>query len=284
MIADERFTHELKAEVDTVMGSSAGALTKWNQVLDILVAKNIAYKRQCSMDDLFVHPKNRSGMGLNAFNVHRNLAVIKTVGCDHEHLRKATAFEVSALSQIRESQLGFNVALIKQADGLLAPATGAEKFLTVACSHTAASFKAIKAGCRTSEVSLKDPNGNLNLMQLSETDKALEEVVTKGMRFTIIPWQAEQIWPTMPDLAQSALNAEHAAFSMATELQAMAMIGINAKDGDQQSWNEAVSMTKASMPPCHEYLDTLAEFVKLFGGVAGTPMVWYLDIFCQGVR
>ena len=64
-------------------------------------------------------------------------------------------------------------------------------------------------------------------------DKVLKDIVQNGWTFTIVPWTAEKIWPSLPDLAQSALNAEHSTFSVPSELQAMAMIAIHAGNGDK---------------------------------------------------
>ena len=221
-------------------------------------------------------------MGLNAFNVHRNLAVIKTVGADKQHLTKSTAFEMwPDEGEQRAYQIASNQGLISQADGLLAKATGEERLLTVASSHFSAACRAIDAGCITSEAALKDPNGRLNLIQVAGEDKVLKDIVQNGWTFTIVPWTAEKIWPSLPDLAQSALNAEHSTFSVASELQAMAMIAMHAGIGDKLDWDKAVTLTKASMPPCHAYLDMLCEFVKQYGGGAGAPMVRYLDAFAK---
>ena len=73
----------------------------------------------------------------------------------------------------------------------------------------------------------------------------------KGFAFTIIPWVVGKQWPSLPDLAQAALNAEHATFSMASELQIMAMLAINAGTGGDAEWKHAVAKTKQAMPPCH---------------------------------
>ena len=48
--------------------------------MQILFKHKIAYKRVAQPSELFTHPKNRSGMGLNSYNVHKNLACIATVG------------------------------------------------------------------------------------------------------------------------------------------------------------------------------------------------------------
>ena len=135
---DSRFTPTVVGEVEGVLKSEGGALTKWNAILEILTKQNIAYKRQVHPDELFTHPRNRSGMGINAYNVHRNLNIITTIGADREHLRKSTAFEMFPVCDKRSEQIAFNEHLVNHAGGLLAPPTGKEKYLTVASSHFSA--------------------------------------------------------------------------------------------------------------------------------------------------
>ena len=213
-------------------------------------------------------------MGINAYNVYRNLIIITTIGADREHLRKSTAFEMFPVGDKRSEQIAFAEHLVNHAGGLLAPPTGKEKYLTVASSHFSAGCRAVAAGCTTSEADLRDQSGFLNIIQVCAKDPILKSIIQDGWEFMCIPWMAEHIWPQLPDLAQAALNAEHSTYSMATELQSMAMIAINANNSeDEKTWEDAISATKGAMPPCHEYLHTLGEFVRCYGGGAGAPMV-----------
>ena len=96
MPIDQRFTPIVVTEGSTALNVKGGALTKWNAFLGVMFKHSLAYKRTCSVDELAVHMANRGGLGLNAHNVHRNLAVIKSIGADREYLKKATAFEMSS--------------------------------------------------------------------------------------------------------------------------------------------------------------------------------------------
>ena len=115
--SDDRFTGEVCSEIDATLASNIGSLSKWNSILKVLKEANISYQVTCKPSELFVHPKNRSGMGLNAFNVHRNLAVISTIGADKEALQKATAFEMWPEGAKRAEALAFNEGLVKQEAG-----------------------------------------------------------------------------------------------------------------------------------------------------------------------
>ena len=67
--ADGRYTPELIAEINFVLESKSGSLTKWNQIIKILLSYKIAYKRIVKISEVTVHPTNRGGLGLNAHNV-----------------------------------------------------------------------------------------------------------------------------------------------------------------------------------------------------------------------
>ena len=117
----------------------------WNKIIDVLSKAKLVTTRVCKLSELLVHPRNRSGLGVNAFNAHANLAVIKAVGADRKELKKATAFELCPLGDTQQAQLAFNHRLVEQSDGLLSPVCGSERLLTVACSHTVAGFRAVAA-------------------------------------------------------------------------------------------------------------------------------------------
>ena len=157
-----------------------GILTRWNKILQIFLKAKIAFKRVVQIREVLVHPHNRSGLGLNPHNVHETLATIKTTGCDPDHLKKATAFEMAPVGQSRDEQIKFNQNLVDSAQGLLADLSGDERLLSVACSHFTAGCRASVAGCLTNEEELKDPNGRINILQLCQKDDAMMDVVNNG--------------------------------------------------------------------------------------------------------
>ena len=142
-----------------------------------------------------------------------------------------------------------------------------------------AGFRAAKFGCKTPELSLRDENGKINFESLTSDSPILKDCIENGIEFNIIPaWVAECFGAELPDLAQSALNAEHAAYNNASELQVMSTIGIYAQpaaDGTKQAKASVIEMVAQSQPPSLKYLATLYEFVELYGGGAGAPMIKY---------
>jgi hypothetical protein len=98
-----------------------GIVSRWNAILNSLKEHNVAYELLVNVDELFTHPKNRGGLGLNQHNVQKNITDITTVGADKSKLAHACAFEMSTVPGRRDKQLHFNLNLIDQANGKLAP-------------------------------------------------------------------------------------------------------------------------------------------------------------------
>ena len=263
------------AEIQAIIDGKGGSLTKWNKLFKRLMQSNIPYRIRLAIWDILVHPENRGGLGLNAFNVHQTMATVKSIGADPAAVHMATCFEMAPDGAERKAQVAFNQNLIGGANGLLAPLSGRERVCSVACSHFTAGCRASEHSCHTPEGSLKDVNGRINLIQLCEDDLDLKDLITRGWDWWVLPYICQKIWPKLPDLAQDALNAEHATFSMASELQVMVSAANRAsldnQHGMEPEWKKINDEVTASQPPCVAYLDVIVQFVKLYAGGAGAP-------------
>ena len=132
---------------------------------------------------------------------------------------------------------------------------------------------------------LQDKNGNLNVSQICENDAEFLDIIENGWEWTIIPYIVQKIWPQLPDLFQDALNVEQATFSMPSELQVVASLSNRAyhamATGGNPNWTNIKEEVKATQPPCADYLDTLCDFVALYAGGAGAPVVKFLEGFAK---
>ena len=147
---DNRFTPKMITAIDAIMGMTmAGALTRFNLVVNILVECRLAYRRTLKVGEFLVHPKNRGGIGINAHNSHKTLRTVKQIGGNRKQLTMATAFETTPLGQEQENELASNRKWIEDSNELMAPISGDEKFLTVSCPHWTQGCRSVKAGCKT---------------------------------------------------------------------------------------------------------------------------------------
>ena len=115
------------------------------------------------------------------------------------------------------------------------------------------------------------------LTLIAKDDTELHDVVTHGWVWEIIPWTLELAVPGIAHLAQAALNADHAAISVASELQVLACMANYAQElpDDENKWEMVIDSVTESMPPCMDYLDSLCDFCRYFSGGAGAPIVKY---------
>ena len=167
-------------------GSKVAINKVFGECLECLKEHRVSYVlEKVSPQMFYTHQKNRGGLGLSWHNVHRNGQRIFDIGARKDKLVDSLAFEMQQ-GEGRAQQIEFNEALIRKSNGLLAPSSGSERFLTVGGGHTTAFCRAAKAGCRTSQKGMADQDGKLNLHMLYK-DSVLEEMINDGWTWTIIP-------------------------------------------------------------------------------------------------
>jgi len=227
-------------------------ITAWKDCVDRLSKEKVAKQIVAEADDFIIHPSNRSGLGVNAYNVHRVGAMLRQIGVDPAELEKAVAFERMPTDPMKSSQVTFTQKLISSSKGMLAPMTGAERFCTVGTGHTTQFFKAMKAACSTTEPTLADPTmgGKMQAETLSQYAR-FHSALTKGWRWAVLPWQAEVTWSQLPDLAQRALNASNNVASLMSELEVCVSIAEFAELMPcGSSFGACVDAVKMNQPPC----------------------------------
>lgn len=289
IMAERYYPAELIEKVQRLIdvdAATVGPVTAFAHVMGALKAANIPYVAdEVSPQHVLVHPDNRGKLGLNPFNVHRNGAFIKRVGADRTQLTQATAFELSPMEPKRSQQLKMNSDLISRSAGLLAPLNGSERLLSVGCGHTVAFCRAALVSCPTPQASIADASGCLNVQMLTKLDPEFKIMLEKGWSWTVLPWQVEEVWPRLPDLAQRALNASNSVASQTSELETASTIAelaaMQSAAGQPLDWESCIAAAGSSMPACLPYIATIGKYVRLYGGGDQAPMIKYLDMFAK---
>ena len=122
-----------------------------------------------------------------------------------------SGFEMSIDEDARKKQVLFNQRMVEQSNGLLAPLNSQERYLTVSSGHVSQFVKAILAECSTNQANLADAAGRLNRQSLSR-DPELKKALEAGWAWTVIRSAAETVWPSLPALAEKALNSANSVF------------------------------------------------------------------------
>ena len=191
---------------------------KWTQIKALLKGAGLLWTSQEKPQAFLCHPSNCGGLMLSWHDMHAKGGAILSLGFDKEKLQRSVAFEIAADAATRARQFLANKELTKQAQGLVAPVTGAERFLTVASSHVCGFFRAVLAGCRTEEPSLKQlSNGILSLDACSAAPTSADgsgvhnpfkSLCLEGWEWEIISQAVEAAIPDLPAFLQQCLNTE----------------------------------------------------------------------------
>ena len=256
----------------------AGVMTIFKAAMELLLSEKIAYVQQSAKAKLFfVHPKNRAGLGVSWHNAHRNGARIKAVGADKSQLQNAYAMEMGTDEELKYAQVQFNQRLIGKSDGLLAEQSGEERYLSLGCGHTVAFAKAADSGCRTSQPTIADENGKLDLQKLF-ADPVLKTMIQDGWDWTIIPSWVDTKFPKFADIAQKALNASNNVASLVGEIELAKTIADIMADGTAEGWESmAIAAVQSMNAPAAHYAPVILEFVSQFSGGEGAPLIMFLD-------
>ena len=101
-------------------------------LLVILWKYNMIYEvKEVHPRFFLVHIANRDYLMMNPKNAHVRGAQIKASGADLGQLTNAYCIELPESGKRRDEHIEKNRTLIKQAEGLLAPVNGRERYVTV---------------------------------------------------------------------------------------------------------------------------------------------------------
>ena len=276
---------EIQAIIDDARDGKIPPNTAYEDICERLIEKQVVTEEVLTCDKVACHPSNRSGMGLNGYNVHRNGAEVDRVGVDFKELNKAAAFQICPIEPKKSEQLNWNRELAKSSKGLLAPLTGRETCMSVGTGHWTAWCRAILAGCKTPIKHVADKDGFLVSERFRKRDSRMAKVLTVGWTWRFFPWQAEVAWNLLPDLAQRALNASHGVSSRSTELEVMCSVAEFCSEGasgdEQRNLADIVESISLAAPPCMPYITSVGRLARLCSGGKEAPFLRFMDRFAK---
>ena len=274
---DPEFEKQLTELLDRVMPVNQ----KWLACCKLLKDFKISYKLEKGLPkDFLVHLANRGGLGLNWHNAHKNGAVIFSVGADKSQLQAAFAFELGPSGTKRDQHMQFNLKLVEKSNGLLAPVNFGERYVSVGCGHTVAFAKQADRKGATTEPSLSDADGRIDLNKLS-SDQVLISMIYEGWDWTIIPFGVDVKFPKLAQVGQAALNASNNVASLVSELESAVTLCSTMEDPCVQNVDDwealALENVRSVCAPCASYCHIILRYVKEFAGGPGAPMIKFMD-------
>ena len=99
------FSDEIVNEVQLLIDFDPkcfGALQAWLSIVDVFRKNGIGHDEEnvCA-DDCIVHTDNRGGLGLNAYDAHRNGDTALLAGADPQELAKALSIELCPIEPLK---------------------------------------------------------------------------------------------------------------------------------------------------------------------------------------
>ena len=274
---------KVAADLKAIIHLSEPILSRWEKAVDLLISNKMITKMMLLPTLVLCHPSNRAKLGLNPFEVHRVGVKVVKIGFSREELRGAVCIEISPDVQTSQSQVAFNFSLVDKSDGMLAPTTGEEKYLSLGGGHMAAFLRAVAAACKTCEPFMADESGVLNKHKLLQDPVLKECAEGDGYEWLVVSWKVEVAVPEFTDFAQRALNAANSIASECTELEVMSSMAEFAQmqEGKEIDWTQCQNAAISGSPRCAPYASTLMTFVKNYGGGRGAPVIHDLDAFAK---
>ena len=274
---------EVQSIIDKAIKGEMAPNTAFEDIWDVLFSQNIAKLIDPLVEKVMVHPTNRGGLGVNAYNCHKNGYAVDKAGCDLMMLNKTTVFELCPLDPQKSFQKEFNLKLVENSKGLLAPINGTEEWLSVGCGHWIQWCRAIKAGCRTPFKEMANSEGKLSQDRFAQKDARMGVALKNGWKMRALPWQCEVAWPQLPGLAQRALNSSHQVSSRSTEIEVMVDACEKARDLklDNEEFQDILKSCAMAGPVCAEYITHVGELGLQIGGGSTSPVLFFLDRFAK---
>jgi hypothetical protein len=276
------FTAELKAEVQKVLdttGASGARVSGWEKIQSLLTTAKVAWTAQVPPEFVGVHPMNRSQLGVGGSEAHHHGAQILQAGWSWSKAADATAFEVPPAPH-DEAAAQANNTYVSLADGLIPPLVQL-KLLSVGGGHTNTFLRAVKAGCRSAVPKIADQTGALNLDALAVGRDEFRSAVQNGMKWFVLHWQCQYVWPGLVHFAQAALNTH--ARSEQSEIEVMlemhAAVKAAVETGREVDWKRVQEAACFSLPACSPYISTLAQYVREHSGGTDGALLHELSEF-----
>ncbi|CAK0877885.1 unnamed protein product [Prorocentrum cordatum] len=251
--------------IEEALPSADGLVGMVDVTLEKLIAIGMAVWLYLRPHQVDIHPSNKYGLGIKAYEVHRLGAKIA---------RNKFSFATTAGSVCTEDKNG-TIAQYTQEFQRLSNLFGKsppESIIagSVSSGHTNQFPVACLERVETKEKTLFDIDGRINTGQIQSKDKHFEKALGTGLRWLMVKKEAEECWPKLPFLIQSAKQAtgqvqsEETHFELLLHIQAIA--SEQGRDGSVIDWARVKTEASKSESKYVGDIDACADSVAKYGG------------------
>ena len=155
--------------------------------------------------DVLVHPANRAGQMLNAFDVMSKGMAICEMGWCVDKLKWPVCVQLPSEGLQKKPIFDANVSLAAQSEGMLCKPYGSEAVASISASHTTAFLKALEAGCKL-------PSSSHSMEHLMQGGDDLQKMIQEGWLWTVISSKVPEEVPALLPMLQQAFNSHFSCF------------------------------------------------------------------------
>ncbi|CAK0800168.1 unnamed protein product [Prorocentrum cordatum] len=251
--------------IEEALSSADGLVGMVDVILEKLISIGMAAWLYLKPHQVGIHPSNRYGLGIKAYEVHRLGAKI---------VRNKFSFAATAGSVCIEDKNGTIAQYTQefQRSSNLFGKSPPESIIagSVSSGHAIQFLVACLERIETKEKTLSDIDGRINTGQFQSKDKRVEKALDTGLRWLMVKKEAEERWPKLPGLIQSAKQAtgqvqsEETHFELLLHIQAIA--SEQGRDGSVIDWARVKTEASKSESKYVDDIDACADFVAKYGG------------------
>ncbi len=150
-----------------------------------------------------MHPSNRDGQGVHWYRAHSRVSAIKKAGFSWSASREnCVAIEDHPIAKAIAKN---TVKQVSMSEKYAKYRVGDIRAGTLGAGHATHGF-----ACLYDEVPCDIPNisedGKVSRRKCFENDSKREHATLQGLKFRVLKWEIEAVFPTIPKIIQAALN------------------------------------------------------------------------------
>ena len=256
-------------------------VSSFNQIRTLGIQDKLLYKRKVRISSVGVHRANRDGSMISGQESMKILDEVCSVGVDLDLLKDAMSFEEPP-SRVNEKAFMQKCANDPRLPSCIEP--GQIEVSSVACSHFNQALHSADEGKPhdNEEICI---DGHLSKAKIIAKHPLLGPIFEEGMDWWVWKADAETMYPSLPDVAQRALNAKFSVQQGQDCFQvygrAVALLG-NSPIADNVSY--AIRDIMKANPKCSNDVPNIVAAARKYGGTLSSGFVDQLLDFCSAFK